>query len=215
MRLGFPALGFALILAGGTAALADDAPATAEPTATTTAPATNDGMEGNVQFLIGQTYLGDVWQPLDRPATFGVEVDFGPKKAPVHVALAASVSGDSTDVVNPYLGHTGGVAVGFAEFSAGFVWLPVKKAIVRPYIGAGVLTLFAGVDSGANAWNGGDSDHSFGFYGNAGLYFKVGSSFNIGFDGRIVRGSSVTIAGTELDADYERASMLLGFSWGE
>jgi outer membrane protein W len=91
----------------------------------------------------------------------------------------------------------------------------VKKAIARPYLGAGVLTMFASVDAGANAWNGGDSDHSFGFYGNAGLFFKVGSSFNIGIDGRIVRGTSVTLAGTELDANYERASMLFGFSWGE
>jgi hypothetical protein len=172
-------------------------------------------MEGNVQFLIGQSFLGDVWQPLDQPAAFGVEVDFGPKKSPVHVALFSSVSGDSTSVVNPYLGQTGSVAVGFVEFSAGFVWLPVKKAIARPYLGAGALTLFAGADAGANAWNGGDADQSFGFYANAGLFFKVGKSFNIGFDGRIVRGTSVTIAGTKLDADYERASLLLGFSWGE
>jgi hypothetical protein len=213
MRHGFPALGLALILAAGSAALADDEPAPA----TTAAPATPaaDGMEGNVQFLLGQSYLGDGWKPLDRPAVFGVEVDFAPKSSPVHVALATSISGDGGSVVNPYFGKTGNIAVGFIEFSAGFVWLPVKKAIVRPYLGAGVLTLFAGVDSGSNAWNGGDADHSFGFYGNAGLYFKVGSSFNIGFDGRIVRGTSVTLAGTELDANYERASMLFGFSWGE
>ncbi len=206
MKHGFVALGLALILVAGRAALAED-----EPPAT----AANDGMEGNVQFLVGQTYLDDVWQPLDQPAVFGVEVDFAPKKSPVHVALALSVSGDRARVPNPYYGQTGSVAIGLAEFSAGFIWLPVKRAIARPYVGAGALTLIAGVDAGANAWNGGDADQSFGFYANAGLFFKVGSSFNIGFDGRIVRGTSLTIAGTKLDADYERASLLLGFSWGE
>ncbi len=195
-----------------TAMLVVGSPAFAEDTPTA---ASNDGMEGNVQFLIGQNYLGDVWQPLDRPAVFGVEVDFAPKKSPVHVALASSVSGDSASVASPYFGHTGHVAVGFVEFSTGFIWLPVKHAIARPYLGAGALTLIAGVDAGANAWNGGDSDQTFGFYANAGLFFKVGSSFNIGFDGRIVRGTSITLAGTKLDADYERASLLLGFSWGE
>ena len=205
MKHGLCALCLAATLVAGRAALAEDAPATAG----------NDGMEGNVQFLIGQNYLGDVRQPLDQPAVFSVEVDFAPKKSPVHVALASSVSGDSASVVNPYYGQTGHVAVGFVEFSAGFIWLPVKHAIARPYLGAGALTLIAGVDAGANAWNGGDADQSFGFYANAGLFFKVGDSFNIGFDGRIVRGTSITIAGTKVDADYERASLLVGFSWGE
>jgi hypothetical protein len=206
MKHGCSVLCLAAALVVGSAVLAEEA-----PPATTS----NDGMEGNVQFLIGQSYFGDVWQPLDQPAAFGVEVDFAPKRSPVHVALASSVSGDSARVVNSYLGHTGHVAVGFAEFSAGFVWLPVKHAIARPYLGAGVLSLLAGVDAGANAWNGGDADQTFGFYANAGLFFKVGSSFNIGFDGRIVRGTNVTLVGTKLDADYERASLLLGFSWGE
>ena len=205
MKLGFPALGLTAMLVAGSSAFAEDTPTAAQ----------NDGMEGNVQFLIGQNYLGDVWQPLDQPAVFSVEVDFAPKKSPVHVALASSVSGDSASVVNPYYGQTGHVAVGFVEFSAGFIWLPVKHAIARPYLGAGALTLIAGVDAGANAWNGGDADQSFGFYANAGLFFKVGDSFNIGFDGRIVRGTSITIAGTKVDADYERASLLVGFSWGE
>jgi hypothetical protein len=172
-------------------------------------------MAGNVQFLIGQTYLSDFWKPLDEPAAFGIEVDFAPKKSPVHVALATNVSTDSAQVSSPFFGETGHVAVGFIEFSAGFVWLPVKHAVARPYLGAGVLTILAAVDAGANAWNGGDTDQSFGFYGNAGIFFKVGDSFNIGLDGRLVRGTSLTLAGQEVDADYERASLLLGFSWGE
>jgi len=205
MRQGLSAFFLTAALVAAGAASADDA-VTNESA---------DGMEGNVQFLIGQTYLGDFWEPLDEPSTFGVEIDFAPKKSPVHVALATSVWGDSASVVGPYFGQTGHVAVGFVEFSAGFVWLPVRRAVARPYLGAGVLTLIAGVDAGANPWNGGDADQSFGFYGNAGMFFKVGDSFNIGFDGRLVRGTSITLAGTEVDADYERVNLLLGFSWGQ
>ena len=82
-------------------------------------------------------------------------------------------------------------------------------------LGAGVLTLVAGVDAGANTWNGDDADQSFGFHADSGLFFEVGDSFNIGFDGRVVRGTSITIAGTDVDADSERLSFLIGFSWGE
>jgi len=205
MKHGVTVLALAAVLVAAGAALADDSANTADA----------DGMEGNVQFLIGQTYLGDFWQPLDEPAAFGVEVDFAPKKSPVHVALATNVSGDSASVSSPFFGQTGHVAVGFLEFSTGFIWLPVKRSVARPYLGAGVLTMLAAVDAGANAWNGGDTDQSFGFYGNAGIFFKVGDSFNIGLDGRLVRGTSITLAGIEVDADYERASLLLGFSWGQ
>ena len=177
-------------------------------------PASADGMEGNTQFFIGQTYLHDVWKPLDEPASFGLEVDFAPAKSPVHVALGFNVAGDSQRVSTTYFGETGKVGAGFVEFSAGFLWHPVKKAVVRPYLGGGILRTFAGIGSGSDFWSGGDSDQSFGFYGNAGVFFKVGDTFNIGLDGRIVRGTSLTIAGQDVDIDYGQASLLLGFSWG-
>ena len=172
-------------------------------------------MSGNVQFLVGQRYMSDYWKELDRPTMFGVVVDFAPESSPVHVALGGQFSAESKTVTTPTFGQTGNVAVGQFEFSAGFVWLPVKKAPVRPYLGAGALLLTAAVGSDWSEFGTGNTDTSFGFYGNAGIYFKVGDTFNIGLDGRIVRGTSITIAGTKVDADYERASLLVGFSWGE
>jgi hypothetical protein len=203
----------AAFLAAG-AAWAEDPEDTAPAEEAQTA-SSSDGMTGNVQFLIGQTYLSDFWKPIDEPASFGIEVDFGPSRSLVHVAMGWSGSLDSGTVTTPYFGRTGHVAVGFLEFSAGFLVHPVRKGFVRPYFGAGALRVFASTDSGANAWNGGDSDQSFGFYGNVGLFFKVGDHFNIGFDGRIVRGTKILIVGVEGDADYEQINMLIGFSWGK
>jgi hypothetical protein len=177
--------------------------------------ASAEGMSGNVQFLIGQRYLGDFWEPLDRPMMFGVEVDFAPESSPVHVALGVSMAGDQQTVTTPFFGETGEVEDGFFEFSTGFVWLPMKKGFVRPYLGAGIVILGAGVGTNFDFWDAGDGDHSFGFYGNAGLFFKVGDTFNIGFDGRIVEGTSITLVGQEGDADYTQASLLLGFSFGK
>ena len=179
------------------------------------AVASDDQMAGNTQFLIGQTYLEDFWTPLDAPSSFGVEVDFAPKKSPVRVALAMHLFGDTQRVASPYFGATGKVGAGFLEFSAGVLWHPVKHGVVRPYLGAGVLNILAAVGAGSDFWTSGDSDQSFGYYGNAGIFFKVGDTFNIGIDGRLVRGTSVTLAGLEGNADYGQVNLLLGFSWGQ
>jgi len=213
MKQGITAFVLAGALLAVGAASAEDPEDTA-PAAEATSTPSSDGMTGNVQFLIGQTYLGDFWSPLDEPAAFGIEVDFGPSKSLVHVAMALSGAHDSATVTSPFFGELGSVAVGYLEFSAGFLIHPVRKAPVRPYFGAGALRMIAATDSGANAWNGGESDQSFGFYGNAGIFFKVGDHFNIGFDGRIVRGTDIVLFGIEGDADYEQINMLLGFSWG-
>jgi len=173
-----------------------------------------DGMEGNVEFTIGERYLEDFWKPLDRQSSFGVQVDFAPSKSPVHVALGLHVAGEQQTVNTPFFGDTGKVTAGFLEFSAGFVWLPVRKAVVRPYVGAGVLKMYSGAGSSWSDFSSSDGDDSFGFYGSLGMFFKVGEHFNIGLDGRIVRGTSLTIKGVEGNGDYTQAAMLIGFSWG-
>ena len=89
MKHGLSAFFFAATLLAGSAAFADETPSDETP-----AVASDDGMAGNVQFLLGQAYLGDFWKPFDRPSLFGVEVDFAPKKSPVRVALAMNIFGD-------------------------------------------------------------------------------------------------------------------------
>jgi len=180
------------------------------------ASARAEDMSGNVQFFVGQRWLGDEWQPIDEPAIFGVEVDFAPQSSPIRVALASFMAADSQDIGSgTFLGDTGDVDIGFFELSAGFLWLPVKQGVARPYLGAGALMMGAVIGSNWDWFEDNDFDHSFGFYGTAGVYFKVGDTFNIGMDGRIVRGTEFSFAGTEIDGDYEQVSLLLGFSWGK
>jgi hypothetical protein len=174
-----------------------------------------EDMSGNVQFLVGQRWLGDDWKPVNQPAIFGVEVDFAPASSPIRVALANMISGDSAHIPGSVLGRTGDLNVAFFELSAGFLWVPLRKGVARPYIGAGVVLMGAGVGTDWNFWDSGDHDHSFGFYENVGVYFKVGDTFNIGMDGRFVQGTKFQFAGQDVDGDYEQASLLLGFSWGK
>ena len=215
MRQGLAVLALTASLVAAGATFAEDPEEPPAAAAPASVESDDDAMSGNVEFFIGQAYLEDFFAPVDEPASFGFEVDFAPKKSPVHVALGMNFAGQTERVSTPYFGETGTVGAGFVEFSAGFVWLPVKKSFVRPYLGAGVLRTIAFVGSGSDYWIDGDTDSSFGFYGNAGIYFKVGSSFNIGLDGRITRGTSISLAGLDGDVDYAQVSLLLGFSWGE
>ena len=208
-----------VVLVASSAILADDAPDTepAQPGASTESVERTEsghGSAGNVQFLLGQTYLDDFWRPLDEPLSFGVGVDFAPSRSPVHVALGMHAFAETEHVSAPYFNRTGSVGVGFLELSAGFLWLPVKHGVARPYMGAGGLAMIAAVGGGSDWWTG-ERDPSFGFYGNAGLFFKVGNHFNIGFDGRLVRGTSISLEGRDGNADYAQANLLMGFSWGD
>jgi len=170
-------------------------------------------MTGNVQFLLGQRWLSDSWGDVkDEPSVFGVEVDFAPVTSPVHVALSMQLAGDSSTLPGPLT--SGDVDVGFFEFSAGFLWLPVKKAVVRPYIGGGGLTMAAATGNDFLLFGADEHDQSFGFYANAGVFFKVGDHFNIGVDGRAVRETSFELGPLEVDGDYDQLSFLIGFSWG-
>lgn len=214
MKNGFAALTLTVALLAAGAAFAEGG-ARAEDNVRAEDMHSSGGMSGNTHFLIGQTYLHDFWKPLDEPASFGVEVDFAPSKSPVHVALGFNMAWDSKHLSTPYYGQTGHVGAGFLEFSAGFLYTPVKHGVARPYLGAGVLRMFAGVGSGSDFWSRSDTDQSFGFYGNAGIFFKVGDTFNIGLDGRLVRGTKIALGGVDGNADYGQASLLLGFSWGE
>ena len=175
-------------------------------------PAAAD-MSGNVQFLVGQRWLSDAWDAVDEPSVFGVEVDFAPQTSPIRVALGVQMAGDSSTLPGPIAGSDD-IDVGFFELSAGFLWHPVKKAIARPYIGGGVLTMGAATGTDLVFFGADESDQSFGFYGNAGIFFKVGEHFNIGIDGRIVRETEFDFGAVEIDGDYEQAALLIGFSWG-
>ncbi len=171
-------------------------------------------MAGNTQFIVGQRYLDDFWKPLDRPVVWGFGVDFAPEKSPVHVAFSMFFSGDRKTVSTPFLGDTGHVENGFLEMSAGGVWLPVKHGIVRPYLGGGVAQVFAWTGSSYNLFDNSDGDHSFGLYADAGVFFKVGDVFQIGVDGRLLEGTSISIAGFDGNANYGQIGVMFGFSWG-
>ncbi len=183
--------------------------------------------DGNVNFLIGERqFESDFWEraDLDDQGLFGVNIDYGDPAWPVRAMFGVHSSGvfDWESGDDPFDFEEDPEAM-VVELSAGAAWMPLQGR-TRPYIGAGV--------SRVGAWGdvaGDDSDSSFGFYAHGGIFWRLGSNFNFGFDVRALEGTDLTFDASDLgfspgtypddridlDADHVQFSFAIGFGWPE
>jgi hypothetical protein len=178
----------------------------------TSSPASAD-FDGNVNFFLGAKSLdSSEWSPNDNQVAFGAVMSFGQKDWPVQIAGDVLVSGDETT--------SGGVKTTSAtfEFDPGIRWLILKKGTVFPYIGGGVGIIGAAVKVENNFLSVDAADASLGLWTDAGVFFRLGSNFNIGLDLRY--------STADVDLDYGNGvvaqnvsaggfsfGLLMGFGW--
>ncbi len=177
---------------------------------------------GNINLFGGVKNLDqDVWSPVESQPEYGVEITLGGTGWPVMLALDALQSSDEEDQEALTLkGTTTEVNVGIRK-----IW---EKGRARPFIGGGVawidaeteaeapplpgtpgLNLFPEVEPGSSAT---ESDSGTGLWGGAGVFWRLGSYFNLGISARF-SGAKVTIRGDEEQAGGLHAGILLGFGW--
>ena len=89
------------------------------------------------------------------------------------------------------------------------VW---EKGSARPYFGGGlgVITGALEVDNGFSSPD--DSDTSLGLWIGGGIFWRLGSRFNIGLSGRYSQ-ASVDLFGVNVEAGGPSFGMLLGWGW--
>lgn len=176
---------------------------------------------GNANFTIGQRDLGGDWSPLDGQPMFGVVVDWGMDDWPVHLAWGLNVSADSEDV--RVFGADVEFTAAYAEISFGAVWLPIRDKPFRPYLGAGIASVSAAYEFEVYGLSYDDDDQDFGYYANAGIYWRLGPRFNLGLDLRYGGGTEFEFESPDdgnfgdalrVDGPYFAYSLLLGFGWG-
>jgi len=177
---------------------------------------------GNINLFGGVKSLDqDVWSPVENQPEYGVEMTFGGAGWPVMLALDAMQSSAEEDQDSLTLtGTTTEVSVGIRK-----IW---EKGRARPFIGGGLawidaeteaeappppgtpgLNFFPQVDPGSSAT---ESDSGTGLWGGAGVFWRLGSYFNLGISARF-SGAKVTIRGDEEQAGGLHAGILLGFGW--
>jgi hypothetical protein len=176
------------------------------------APAQAD-FAGNVNFFMGQKSLdsGD-WQPLEDQFAFGAISSFGASDWPVQIAGDVLVSGD--EQTESGIEFT---AVTF-EFDAGIRWLIYKKGKVFPYIGAGLGLMGAAAQGDYGFGETDASDATFGFWADAGVFFRLGDHFNIGVDLRYSDASvdlvfDSGVVARDVNVGGFSYGLLLGFGW--
>lgn len=162
--------------------------------------------EGNANFVLGERWMSSSsdWEPWDDQSLFGVTVDFGSPKWPVH--LETGVQG-SAKTESTYLGDVTG-SVGEVFFGVNKTW-NLSGGQVHPYVGGGIASVTAKLESGEVNLD----DTSGGFYVHGGIFWRLGHRFNIGFDIRALGGTNMSIEGVDLTSNSTQAGLVLGWGW--
>jgi hypothetical protein len=171
---------------------------------------------GNANFTFGVRGLDkDFWGGLDNQGVFGVTVDFGKEAWPIHLEVGAAGSGATDKMRDPFLPAvqidvTGGV--GEVTFGVNKTWKPASGSY-RPYIGGGVASVSAKTTIETTQGDVDEDDSSFGVYFHGGVFWRIGTRFNLGVDGRLMGGTKITLFDNKGDANYGQVALLLGWGW--
>jgi hypothetical protein len=165
---------------------------------------------GNANFILGGRGLDkDFWEPANGQFVIGAQVDFGKMDWPIHLETGMQVSvGGEEDFFG-----TADVYGSVAELDFGVNKTWELKGPARPFIGGGLAAVGASITIEAPLNDIDDDDDSGGAYFHGGVFWRIGSRFNIGIDGRVLVGTNITLFGEDGDADYAQLGMILGWGW--
>jgi hypothetical protein len=158
--------------------------------------------KGEVNFILGKKMLDQAdWEPVEDQGEFGAEVTWGGSDWPIAFAtdiVASSHGGDLSFF--QVEGQTSELAFGLRK-----IW---EAGAARPYLGGGI----AKIDAQREANGVREDDTALGGWLGAGIFWRLGSRFNIGLAGRVSRGK-VTVFGLEREAGGTHAGLILGWGW--
>jgi len=182
-----------------------------------TTPAARAAADGQVNFFLGQKALdsGD-WDPVDEQAEIGAVMSFGQDAWPIHIAVDVLFSGDDGTLQDPLLGSIDVTGSTF-EVGAGVRKIWGKKGM-HPYVGGGIAIIGAKAELDSPFGNADADDSAVGPWIDGGIFWRLGTRFNIGFD---VRWSEAEVdldfggglVTNDIDAGGLHAGLLLGFGW--
>ena len=157
--------------------------------------------KGDVNFIIGQKKLDKDWDPNDSQGEFGAEVTWGGSDWPIAFATDIVASSAAADIIGVEVkDQSSELAFGVRK-----IW---EAGHARPYIGGGIAKLAVQREAGGVKVD----DSTLGAWIGGGIFWRLGSRFNIGLAARISRGQ-VTLNGTDTEAGGSHAGLILGWGW--
>ena len=152
----------------------------------------------------------DLWSPVEDQWAFGGTVDFGEKGFPLHMALGLHMGVGADDFDTPVADDVVSVVT---ELSVGIAGAWQSQGRMRGYVAGGFSFVGAAFEVDTIAGDVDDDDDSLGGWIEAGMAWRLGSHFSLGFGGRALVGTDIELFGVEGDADYFQFGPLLGWSW--
>ena len=161
-----------------------------------------------VHLFLGQKSLDeDDWPGSDQHDEVGVLVTVGLRRWPVQVAIDLLVSAGDADAVPGLVvldQYTIELDLGVRK-----TW---ERGRAMVFVGGGPAFIGGGGEFLAVPGIVADNDDTgVGFWVNGGVFWRLGESFNLGFEGRISR-AEVDV-GSDVEAGGEHLGLVLGWSW--
>ncbi len=165
--------------------------------------------EGNVNFSLGQRSLdSNDFEPVDQQTFLGVNVDWD-MDWPVNLAGGLYFSSEEDSI------GTTDVTASIIEATFGVMKTWKTNGIMHPFIGGGLgfVQVEAEID---DPLVGGfkEDDTAPALYTEGGVYWRLGSAFNLGVSGRFMTAPGIEIAGEKFDTTYFQVGLMAGFGFG-
>ena len=173
-------------------------------------PAQAGDVNLNFYPVSGRSLDDDLWSPVEDQWGFGGTVDFGEKGNPLHMALGFHVGVGAEDLDSPVTDDVVGVVT---ELSVGIAGAWQSQGRLRGYVAGGFSFVGAAIEVDTIFGDVDDDDDSLGGWIEAGMAWRLGQHFSLGFGARALIGTDITLFGVEGDADYFQFGPLLAWSW--
>jgi hypothetical protein len=180
-------------------------------------PKTAADAEGHVNFFLGQKSLdSDDWDPVDKQPEFGAVMSFGGADWPVLIAADVLTSADEEDIFDSFFGSATLKAATFeAAFGARKIW---DVGNTHPYVGGGIALVGAGVEYDTGVFDVDADDSAIGPWIGGGVFWRLGSRFNLGFDARwsdaeVDLDFGLDVVAQDVSAGGFHGGVTVGFGW--
>ena len=169
---------------------------------------------GNITGVVGFRQVDRAqWAPTDTQGMLGVLADFSYWEAPLHLEVGLLGSGDSGHVETaPGSGQFDKVRQSVGDLSFGVLFIP-DYGYVRPYVGLGVASVSVNARIEDASGRHTDDDTSAGWYGAAGVMWRLTPNFDLGVDARYLGGTRMQIFGSDVDVNSYTVALRLGYGW--